>query len=525
VSRLRSSITGGAGWWICLLVLIVTGWPALLAGDHEFIVSFTDDTFYYLVVARHVARGDGFTFDGLHPTNGFQPLWLFALVPIFWLVPGEVPPLRALIAVQSILFGVGALLLWKILRSRLPPASAAAVPLLLIGLPGTSALWLGMESALFFVLLIATWAAWLRLETRGTTSPADWALLGGCCALLFLARLEGGAALPVVLLLAYRRIRSAPRPLAALASLLAPAAIVWSAYLTWNIFAFGTWLPISGVVKTLWVSRQTLSERLLSLIDFPWAGGFLLERAFTGRLAAFAMVVSWLLFFGAAAAALYYRKAVMRAVREADALFVVLTCAIIALVDHVVVGAYLAEWALIPIQLLTAMAIGLAAGRVRHAGAAVLVIALLLSAARIPAHARKAERWDHSFTGRSLILAEWIRDHTPPGARVATVFAGVLGYFSGRTVINLDGLVNSVDYYERVLRGDEWESYLSAEGIDHLAHVGCADREPVLRMLDYFGKQSSDIGQYALAHLERDPSQPEGCGLLLFTVDWNRDGA
>src|SRR5262245_4214812 len=32
------------------------------------------DTFYYLVVARHIGEGI-VAFDGVHPSNGFQPLW------------------------------------------------------------------------------------------------------------------------------------------------------------------------------------------------------------------------------------------------------------------------------------------------------------------------------------------------------------------------------------------------------------------------------------------------------------------
>ena len=70
--------------------------------DRERLVSLLqDDAFYYFTIARHVAAGDGFTFDGLHRTNGFQPLWLFLLVPLFRLVPDDVLALRAVLVVQS----------------------------------------------------------------------------------------------------------------------------------------------------------------------------------------------------------------------------------------------------------------------------------------------------------------------------------------------------------------------------------------------------------------------------------------
>mgnify|MGYP001100851924 CR=1 FL=1 len=42
-----------------------------------------DDAFYYFAIARNVAAGLGPTFDGLAATNGFHPLWLLLLTPVF----------------------------------------------------------------------------------------------------------------------------------------------------------------------------------------------------------------------------------------------------------------------------------------------------------------------------------------------------------------------------------------------------------------------------------------------------------
>ncbi|MFN7144622.1 MAG: hypothetical protein ACK4YP_12660, partial [Myxococcota bacterium] len=35
-----------------------------------------DDALFYLVIARNLGAGRGFTFDGVDPTTGFHPLWL-----------------------------------------------------------------------------------------------------------------------------------------------------------------------------------------------------------------------------------------------------------------------------------------------------------------------------------------------------------------------------------------------------------------------------------------------------------------
>ena len=43
-----------------------------------------DDSFYCFQIARNIAEGHGSTFDGVHATNGYQPLWVAALVPLYW---------------------------------------------------------------------------------------------------------------------------------------------------------------------------------------------------------------------------------------------------------------------------------------------------------------------------------------------------------------------------------------------------------------------------------------------------------
>ena len=42
-----------------------------------------DDSFYAFQIARNIAGGHGPTFDGVNLTNGFQPLYVAMLVPVF----------------------------------------------------------------------------------------------------------------------------------------------------------------------------------------------------------------------------------------------------------------------------------------------------------------------------------------------------------------------------------------------------------------------------------------------------------
>jgi hypothetical protein len=65
--------------------------------------------------------------------------------------------------------------------------------------------------------------------------------------------------------------------------------------------------------------------------------------------------------------------------------------------------------------------------------------------------------------------AQWIAENSLPDTVFAAWNTGQLGYFSDRTFINLDGVINSVDYYERVLRGSvPLADYLVENKVDYI---------------------------------------------------------
>ncbi len=58
--------------------------PALQV-ESSLLSSFDDDAFYYFKIASNIASGHGSTFNGIHQTNGYHPLWM-ALLTGVWLV-------------------------------------------------------------------------------------------------------------------------------------------------------------------------------------------------------------------------------------------------------------------------------------------------------------------------------------------------------------------------------------------------------------------------------------------------------
>jgi hypothetical protein len=75
--------------------------------------------------------------------------------------------------------------------------------------------------------------------------------------------------------------------------------------------------------------------------------------------------------------------------------------------------------------------------------------------------------------------ALWIAENSPPDAVFASWNAGQLGFFSDRIFINLDGLINNVDYYERVLRGSvPLADYLVENKVDYIVDYSIYDPIP-----------------------------------------------
>jgi hypothetical protein len=82
--------------------------------------------------------------------------------------------------------------------------------------------------------------------------------------------------------------------------------------------------------------------------------------------------------------------------------------------------------------------------------------------------------------------ALWIAEHSPTHSVFAAWNAGQLGFFSDRTFINLDGVINNVDYYERVLRGSvPLADYLAENKVDYIVDYSIyhpLPEYPVVRM-------------------------------------------
>ena len=130
-----------------------------------------DDYFYYLEIATRAARGEGFTFDGVTPTNGFHPLWMAILVVLAKFVPTDDGLVRAGLFLLGLCHAFTGVVLFDAVRRVTSMANGVVAAYLWWANPFTLAIAMsGTEAGLAALTLAGVFWAWVRFlkkEIRG----------------------------------------------------------------------------------------------------------------------------------------------------------------------------------------------------------------------------------------------------------------------------------------------------------------------------------------------------------------------
>jgi hypothetical protein len=224
----------------------------------------SDDAYLCLKIARNIALGLGPTFDGISFTNGFQPLYVFLLVPLFRLFPNDlITPVHVSLLISSI-FGTLSLYLMLKLSSRF--TRSLGVPVLL------SLLWVfnpyvisttlnGMETmmAFFFVLLFLHYFDSKRPLTGDRSTFALGVILG----LAMLVRLDAiFLGISLFLVMTFKLLKGRLLFGRYVKTLLMTALGVLLAYSPWMVYSYvhsGKIFPVSGKAIRL-ITLSTVND-------------------------------------------------------------------------------------------------------------------------------------------------------------------------------------------------------------------------------------------------------------------------
>lgn len=157
-------------------------------------VSIPDDAYYAFGVARHVAHGGPPSVDGVHPTNGFHPLWTALLVPIYAAFRGSEDletPISVALTLGALFHALGGAFLWRITR-RLGLGAGAGLVALAYYCGNAYAVANavgGLESALATATALLAFLAFLRARAAPDDGRMPW-LFGLACGAAILARTD-----------------------------------------------------------------------------------------------------------------------------------------------------------------------------------------------------------------------------------------------------------------------------------------------------------------------------------------------
>lgn len=163
-------------FWLALLTGLIVRLIIIFQPEANLLTRWgSDDLYYYSQIAGHIASGDGFTFDGIHSTNGFQPLFLFVLIPFgklmlndwysSWIVVSLVVTLLSVLACFQLRKWAREME-WSEWLAVLLPGFFILHPKIL------SVTFNGTEGALSFLMLVLTLRAFLWMKEKRNFLPS-----------------------------------------------------------------------------------------------------------------------------------------------------------------------------------------------------------------------------------------------------------------------------------------------------------------------------------------------------------------
>ncbi len=466
--------------YVYLLLAVAVGlvpYIAVSLSPFSFLLAniIPDDAFYYFQIARNITEGLGSTFDGVNITNGYHPLWMLLLLPVWELfsVGGayDVAPIRVALFVQLFLAFVTVGVLIRIMSRYTKSQLVLAVSVLL---------WLvnpfvvyesmsGLETGLVLVFLSSFFLAALRMQEAPSYKQAVF--IGIFAGLLMLARLDMVFYFVMFLLwLLYIYGRMGIRYSFVSGAI---ATIVVAPFLLWNMSTFNMLFTSASVASTTVNKHLIEQDNGVSLFVSAKAVVYTVVRGTSDVLVQTGAPVAFLIFLGCVGGWVWFgRKGYFKLFISVIPLEWFLFGGFILhfFVSTAVRFTY-RNWYFIAFNLFAVLLVTWALAqwhreRVIRVGVVVGALAVVFGMYLITWQQVLFER--ERSQQNMFQAAMWMNEHLPPGAVIGVFNAGVQGYFSEHRVVNLDGLVNnaaSQALQNRVL----WEYALHTENITHIS--------------------------------------------------------
>lgn len=454
-----------------ILMRLVFSWL-----DMSFLLGrVVDDAFYYFQTARNIVNGLGSTFDGINPTNGYHPLWMIIILPVFYLTKSS-PELsiHLVMTLQVVILAFIIFIFGKILYEKFGfpyPVIALAI---LVWPRFLSQTEYGLEAGLLILALLVAVDYCLdnRIFTSGSHTEKDL-MLGALLSVVFLSRLDSvflfaGIALYLIYGVSENEEKTSFEDRVGVfikksTAFSIPVILITSPYLVKNYLRFGHITPISGSLKHSFPVISFHPEYFSLFKEFAFiffiALIFLTVRLFRKDL---------IIFLGAD--------------REYSS---VLTIMALYVALHFLDTIFFMKWAvfrwhfagyavfIILVSPLIVNALSNIAEKFLKANKTVFINKIILPLVLVIAFSSQVisikRSVENKFQYEAYREALWINEHTPEDAVFMVEDAGIVAYFSGRKVVNIDGVINNFEL-QNYFRNRGILQYIKNKGIRYFAH-------------------------------------------------------
>jgi hypothetical protein len=437
-----------------LIGTLLIGIPFHLRPDN-FIV---DDGYFYPQIARYIANGSGSTFNGITLTNGYHPLWMVVCIAAALVTTRSAHLIQILTVVQDVLLlGCIATVVGMGRVTKLRGATFGCLPLVFFGM--VLGIWRLLEAnlalALQLAVLVLVVPVFPKIEERlgRWKEPLTGVLLG----LTMLARLDLVFFAFTILIYELLCKPCAPKlshRFSAWFTQATIAAVVLLPYLAWNWRTFHHLLPISGAIKSTFPHIQHLG---ISSFMYPVVAAILLNLSQLRKstLSNFDIVCV----LTAVAAALHMAYTVSfggMAPWYLTTGYLSLSLCMIWVADSVLRHVPTIAWA---------EPVGLSLLFVAFLSLATLRLFSNFTYTRL-LHGQVSFRGDYLEPKRAL--AKKLKETLAPNTRIMIFDApGGVAFYSGMSVLPVDGLVSDYAYNEDIVR-ETFAGYAAKEHIDYI---------------------------------------------------------
>ncbi len=382
---------------------------------------FADDSYFYFQVAWNFARGKGSTFNNIMPTNGYHPVWLLVCSVVFRVFSAKV---RAIHAIGGLIATIQVTTLWVVRRIVVLVGGDLWPIAFLLLLPFCFLSQLGTEGPLSGLLLSLVMLLGYELG-NGPESHLSWwtsARFHTVAAIAVLTRLDNIFIVGCVWIALWWTLGVKGRRLQMFASSIYLA--FWGVYLTSNWLYFGTFQPISGLLKSN--SRS--------------------DHTFGSNLPHTALIALTVILIGMAIMAWKSRDAFFFAIEAPFALGVFLHAAYITLrmSNETRWSWYYTSWILLASILLARVGAIVVTRRSRLAGLMCGLCVLVMAGLWVKLSYRKF------YLGQSPVPPVSFNQEVYIKAGIRRAFAydqpGMLAYYSNVQIVPLDGLMGNLAF-------------------------------------------------------------------------------